>query len=311
MNRVLITGGSGFVGSHTIEPFLARGYEVHIVCSTADPKAAKVRSAVSRHAVDLHNLGETRALLERVKPSHLLHLAWFVKPGALVSSPDNLDWISASNSILRVFKLCGGRRFVGVGSCYEYNLEYGYCDEELTPLRPSTLYGASKNAFREVAEVFSKGNELEFAWARLFFLYGPNENPLRLVPAVVNSLLHGQEAKTSHGRQIRDYMHVQDAADGLVALVDSSEQGAFNIASGRPVEVRHVVKVLADELEKSDLLRIGALPTRADDVRFIVASTRKAEERLAFEPRLDLRAGLRHTLDWWRAKLDKSEKGII
>ncbi len=103
------------------------------------------------------------------------------------------------------------------GSGYEYDWSYGYCTEGLTPCVPDTVYGACKHALHEMVRSYAAARQLSVAWPRVFFLYGPHEHPQRLVSSVVRALLRGEPAPCSHGRQIRDYMHVQDVADGLVA----------------------------------------------------------------------------------------------
>lgn len=308
MKRILVTGASGFIGSHAIQPLVKRGYEVHVASSSTDALLASTAGIESVHSLDLLEPGAARGLIEAVRPSHLLHLAWIVKPGELITSVENLDWVTASLALMRAFRDADGQRFVGVGSCYEYDWSYGYCSESLTPTTPDTLYGASKNAFRALAEAYGVEQGLKFAWARIFFLYGPRENPNRLASSVILSLLEGREAKSSHGLQIRDYMHVQDAADGVVTLLDSEETGAFNIASGVALRIRDLVETIGRETGAEQLLRIGALPARKNDTPLVVADTQKATEVLGFTPRFDLESGLRDTIEWWKQQLEKKNE---
>lgn len=300
MKRVLLTGASGFIGRHCVEPLLARGYEVH---SLARHPVSGLSSEVVQHPVDLLNRAAARDAVQAIEASHLLHLAWFVVPGQLISSPENFNWVTASLELVRDFRRAGGRRVMGVGSCYEYDWRYGYCSEALTPLKPDTVYGACKNGLRELTEAFCRTEELSWAWARVFFLYGPHEHPKRLVSSVIRALLSGEEAPCSHGRQIRDYMHVQDVADGLVALLDSDLEGPCNIASGQAMTLREIVSSLGDILGSPELVKLGALPARANDAPLVVADIGRQTSELGWEPRFGLREGLEHTCQWWRENL--------
>lgn len=298
--RVLLTGAGGFIGSHCIAPLLARGYEV--VATYHEHAPVPVEGVQWLHA-DLLDPGSIGPLVERSRASHLLHLAWYVEPGKLIDAPVNVAWCGASLELLRRFHLSGGVRVVIGGSCYEYDWRYGYCNEQLTPCRPDTLYGSAKLGLSQILLGYSASTGLSGAWGRLFFLYGPRENPRRLVPAVILSLLKGEPAQTSHGRQVRDYCHVQDVADGLVALLDSSASGAYNIANGQPGPILSIVQALGDIVGRRDQLRIGAIPARANDAPLVAADTAAAKRDFGWEARIPLRAGLEATVQWWRDEL--------
>lgn len=295
-SRVLVTGASGFIGIHCLLPLIEHGYEVFAIYQTRRHDLPNVRWVKA----DLLRSSELRSLMEDIRPTHLLHLAWYVEPGKMIDAEENLSWVSTSLELLQLFRQHGGERCVISGSCYEYDWRFGYCSEELTPIRPDTLYGAAKSALRMQSFCLKLG--LSIAWARMFFLYGPHENPRRLVPSVILSLLAGKPALSSHGEQIRDYMHVMDVAEGLIALLNSNAQGIFNIASGHAVTIRMIVEQIGLLMEQSSLLRIGALSARANDAPLVVADTRHTEHTIGWRSRIPLDRGLTETIDWWRAE---------
>lgn len=301
MKRVLLTGAGGFIGSHCIRPLLDRGYEVHAVERL--PRAGDPLGA-TWHAVDLLDPAAVARAVAEVKPTHLLHLAWYVVPGKFITAPENFDWVSASMRLVRAFAEAGGRRAAVCGSGYEYDWGYGYLTEGLTPCVPDTVYGAAKHALHEMVRTFAATAGLSWAWPRVFFLYGPGEHPQRLVSSVIRALLRGQPAPCSHGRQIRDYMHLQDVADGIVAVLDAEVQGAVNVCSGQAVTLRDVVLTVGRLLERPELVQLGALPARANDVPMVVGASGRLAS-LGWQPRYDLESGLRHTIEWWKAQGDQ------
>lgn len=296
MKRVLLTGASGFIGSHCVPALLERDYDVHAVSRESPAPEAE---GVTWHAVNLLDAEAAAFLVDEVRPTHLLHLAWYVVPGKLATAPENFDWVYASFELVRRFAEAGGQRIAICGSGYEYDWSHGYCTEGLTPCVPDTVYGACKHALHEMVRSYAAGRPISAAWPRVFFLYGPREHPQRLVSSVVRALLRGEPAPCSHGRQIRDYMHVRDVADALVAVLDSDVQGAINVSSGQAATIRDIVLTAARLLGRTDLVRLGAIPARANDVPLVVgANTRLAG--LGWEPRYDLECGLLDTIDWWR-----------
>ncbi len=295
--KVLLTGASGFIGRHAIAPLVARGYEVHAISSRVPMGAS---DGVVWHQADLLEPGGAQTVLAQVRPTHLLHLAWYVVPGKLITAPENFAWVTASMDLLRRFAEQGGQRVTVCGSGYEYDWSYGYCSEKLTPAVPNTVYGSCKQALNLLTQSFASQAGLSAAWGRVFFLYGPHEHPDRLVSSVIRSLLRKEPARCSHGRQIRDYLHVQDVADGLVALLDSSLEGPVNVSSGEATTLREIVLTIGRLIERPDLIQLGAIPARANDTPLVVGDNTRATAETGWTPRHDLDSGLRQTIDWWQ-----------
>jgi nucleoside-diphosphate-sugar epimerase len=243
--------------------------------------------------------------MRRIQPSHCLHLAWYTQPGAYLSSPENLLWTASSISLLHSFHQQGGQRFIGAGTCAEYDWQSGHCIEGVTPLEPATLYGICKNSFQKILTSVSANTAMSSAWGRIFFLYGPHENPVRLVPTVINALLHNKPAFCSHGNQVRDFMHVSDVANAFVSLLESNTVGPINIASGKPVAIKEVIHKIAGHLNSMDKIRLGALPAR-DEPTMLTADVTKLQSEIDFHPRFDLASGLEQTIEWWKKSLPLS-----
>lgn len=298
--RVLLTGASGFIGRHCAAPLWAAGYEVHAVSS--QPRT-ETTPEMRWHRSDLLDHAQVNRVLTEVKPTHLLHLAWYAVPGKYTISPENLRWCQASLELLRAFAENGGQRAVLAGSCFEYDLSYGYCSEELTPTRPATLYGVCKSGTEQVVRGFSRELGLSSAWGRIFYLYGPEEAPARLVPSVILSLLRGERARCTHGRQLRDFLHVQDVAEAFIALLNSAVAGAVNIGSGEPVTIRSLVGQIARRLEAEDRVDFGAIESAPSDPPAVIANAQKLREQVGWAPRWTLDEGLASTIRWWQERI--------
>lgn len=191
----------------------------------------------------------------------VIHAAWFTEPGKYLASALNLDCLAGSVRLGQAAVSAGVRRFVGIGTCFEYDLSAGYL-RPTTPLAPHTLYGAAKASTYLTIERLMAQEARSFAWCRLFYLHGEGEDPRRLVPYLRARLAAGEPIELTSGQQIRDYLDVAEAGRRIVAAALSPIEGAMNICSGQPVTVAQLAGRIAEEFGRTDLLRFGA---RADD----------------------------------------------
>jgi nucleoside-diphosphate-sugar epimerase len=322
VKRILVTGANGFIGRNTLDPLLRCGFEVHGV--VAPSEVLGVRNVIE-HGVDLLNPHEVRRFMSDITPSHLLHLSWCTDHGMYWEAPENLDWVAASLTLARAFHEHGGGRLVMAGSCAEYDwaapacrvqdtelprlgaegaLEILTLDERLAPCNPSSLYGISKHALHTLVSAFCSRVGISGAWARIFFLYGPDEDPRRLVASVIRSLLLGEPAPCTHGKQVRDFLHVADAGSALAALVDSGVEGPVNVASGTAVSLRELLHMVGENIGRKDLIHLGARPAPPNDPPILAADTRRLNREVGWEPTMNLEKGLEATIAWWRSRLD-------
>jgi nucleoside-diphosphate-sugar epimerase len=296
MKIALVTGANGFIGRHCLPLLLAKGYEVHAVSSRI---ASNKTDKIHWHQVDLLDPKQTSDLIAEVKPSHLLHLAWYAVPQKYWTSIENLKWVQASLNLLQCFSMNKGRRVVIAGTCAEYDWRYGYCSEHITPFSPTTLYGSCKHSLQNILAIFSKQSGLSAAWGIIFFLYGPHEHSDRLVPSVILSLLNNQRARCTHGNQIRDLLYVEDVADAFVELLGSDVSGAVNIASGFPIALKEVIQKIAEKMDRKDLIQLGALPAPPGEPPLLVANVSRLNNELGWHPRFTLDQGIEQTIAWW------------
>ncbi len=291
--HVLVTGASGFIGRWALAEFADRGVEAVGVSRHPSPSKRVL-------ACDLTDAAAVKRLVETVRPATILHLAWSTEHGAFWSSPANLDWAAATLHLARVAASVGTTRFVGVGTCFEYqHPDDGPCIEASTPIVPRTLYGVAKDATRRVLAEFGT---FSFAWARLFYLYGPHEDARRLVPSVARRLAAGEPAPLSAGLAVRDFMDARDAGSALAALALSPVEGAVNVASGQGVSVREIAERLGRLSGTPDILRFGELPDR-DEPPTIVADVTRLRDEVGWTPERDLNRGLAECYSWWNDRV--------
>ncbi len=289
--RILLTGTTGFIGSHVARTLLARGHEVH---ATVRPSSDRRRIQDLLPSLCLHPGGMDEVPVE---PDLAVHLAWYAVPGRYLEAPENRECLEASRRLLGKLRC----RAVCAGTCFEFDMSLGKLRED-SPTRPGSLYARCKDELRREAEL-----RPDTAWVRFFYQYGPFENPNRLVPSVIRSILRGEPARVSPGEQRRDFLHVADVASAVCAVAESPLTGPVNIGSGKAPEVREIVNLLGRIGERPDLIRLGALPRPEGEPPLIVADNAKLRST-GWAPRYDLEEGLADVFAWWRSQ--PRERGI-
>jgi len=301
--RVLLTGATGFIGSHMARRLLREGCSVTaLVRPGADlRRIADLRGEIDLLEGHLEEAAALRSQVEAVAPELCFHLAWYAVPGKYLNALENVACVTGSIALLEALNAAGCPRVVAGGTCFEYDTRVGYLAED-SPLRPQSMYAASKRALHLMAEQYQQIHGRSLAWARIFYLYGPWEDERRLAPLVIRRLLAGEACPLSSGEQIRDFLHVEDVADALWTVARSDIEGPVNIGSSQPLSVAALTRQIAALLERPELLQLGATPRPPGDPQFICANTDRLQRETGWKPRYDLRSGLEATIDWWRGQ---------
>jgi UDP-glucuronate decarboxylase len=294
--RILLTGATGFIGSHVARVLVGTGHEVHAIVRPNShlTRISDIQSSLRFVTGDLLN---PSFVLRAPSFDLVVHLAWNVEPGKYVNSPQNRDYVDASLRLVEQLGNNGCARFVAAGTCLEYDTAAGTLSES-GPTRPNTVYGECKlQLFHALQKL-----DLNFVWTRFFYQYGPHEDPRRLLPHVIRTLLHGERAELTLGEQVRDFLHVEDVARAVCAVAQSNLVGAVNIGSGTGTSVRDFALKIGDILGRRDLIALGVRPYAPDEPMRIIADNRLLCSRTTWQPRRDLDTGLRETIDWWKTQ---------
>lgn len=268
---ILLTGATGFVGRQVLRALTARNCRVRLVVRQRRPDAIDRSDLVEQvvETADLWSESAERCAAICRGVDTVIHAAWYAEPGKYLQSPKNLECLTGSLRLAQGAVEAKVRRFVGIGTCFEYDFSPGYLSVE-TPLEPSTPYAASKAAAYLALSQYLPQLGLEFAWCRLFYLYGEGEDERRLVPYLRARLAAGEPVELTSGKQVRDYLDVREAGRMIADSALGSAQGPVNICSGVPVTVRAFAERIADEYGRRDLLRFGVRPENLVDPPCVV-----------------------------------------
>lgn len=266
--NIWITGQRGFIGRHV---------------------AALVREAGHRLIDEPMELQDVRpAVFNVIVPDLVIHCAWRGKSSSEHGLSD-IESLSASAHLLYVLRKSGCKRFVNVGSCVD----------SYPSLNP--IYSVAKKSFTEITSALACP-EMSTVTARLFYCYGPHQDPERFIPSIMRAFLNGERPQMTNGEQVRDYLHVEDIAAAIWRIATSREQGVIDVASGWPWRLSHLAKSAAMACKVSpERIDFGALPYRNEPE--VIAADPKRLYALGWQPHYSLMQGLTNTAQYWRTQL--------
>ena len=268
---VLITGASGFVGRHVLNNLIDRKFKVRAIVRKDKENFFKNKN-YKVELIKTDDLFEESAdwWKEQCRGvDTIIHIAWYVEPGKYLQSIKNINCLTGSLNLAKGAIQAGIRRFIGIGTCFEYDLNFGSLSIN-TPLKPTTPYAAAKAGLYTILSQLLPSQSIEFTWCRLFYLYGEGEDERRLVPYIDKQLFEGNKADLTSGKQVRDFLDVSKAGKIIADLATGKQQGPFNICSGIPITVRQLAEKIADKYDRRDLLNFGARPDNLVDPQSVI-----------------------------------------
>jgi UDP-glucose 4-epimerase len=297
--KVLVTGGAGFLGSHLCQRLRQAGCEVH-----ATSRQRRPPNGMGWWQADLSDLDAARTLISTTRPDVIFHLAGSVgaSPDLHLVLPTYQSLLSSTVNLLLLCAEVGCRRIVLTGSLTEPA-------PDVPQPMPSSPYAAAKWASSAYARMFHSLYAVPAVIVRPFMTYGPGQAPTKLVPSVIRSLLAGEPPKLSSGRFRADWVYVSDVIDGFIAAVTEPgiEGQTFDLGTGSLHSVRSLVEKLATIVGSSVEPQFGALPDRPDEREW--AANMQTAARLGWRPSTSLEEGLEQTVKWYRVHGHASEPG--
>jgi nucleoside-diphosphate-sugar epimerase len=308
--KVLVTGGNGFIGQHLVRALVERGCRPLVLTRAAEPCDAvdSLKDHLRRVQLNLLEREAVRDFLLAERPNVIFHLAGTRRcdegeSAAVACAEMN---VYATVRLLDEARRAGVERVIIMGSADEYGNQPGPLHESL-PLRPVSAYAISKAAATNLAQAMRAMDNCPVVVLRPFSVYGPRQPGHMFVAEAVGCAVEGLPFRMTHGRQQRDLVYVDDVVRALLASARAPgiEGQVINIGSGRPVPLRDVAALIWRLSESRAPLLIGARPAPAEETHDTWADISLARRLLDWEPQVELESGLRATIQWARENSSK------
>ena len=302
-SRILITGGSGFIGSNIARNLISKGAKVHIISRSNSNRwrLLDILDQLTLHEGDILDALFVWHVIRSVKPDYIIHCAVFTghprdheeeREALKVRALGTLNLLHAAQNINFL-------KFVNIGS----SLEYGnrpYPLTEKTTMRPTVFRGVTHTIASMLCDYFARARQLPVVNLRPFTVYGPWDSPRKFIPTVLRAALWGGEVPLTLNDTFHDFVFIDDVVDAcLKAMTTKLKFGeVINIGTGKQWSNRQVVELVESIVRKRITINLGAHPGNPTDTKNWVACIKKAKRLLGWQPQYDLPEGLRKTMKW-------------
>lgn len=305
MKRILITGGTGFVGANLTRQFLREGHEIHLLVRPhyTPWRIEALLNEIRLHPADLDDIESLERIVSKIRPQWIFHAAAFGSS----SWQTDLRQISHVNILgtLNLLEAClktDFEIFVNTGTSSEYGFK-DHAPPETERLEPNSPYAAAKATATLLCRTIGQSRRAPIVTLRLYSAYGPYEDPKRLIPTLILRGLKGELPPLVNPTNVHDYIYINDVVEAYRGVVRQPqwEPGAvYNVGTSVQTTLREVVDVARRVLKITAEPRWGTMPDRRWDSNVWVSNSEKIKKALGWQPRTPFEEGFKQTVNWFQ-----------
>ena len=295
--KLLIVGGTGFIGRAVAKEAVKRGFQVTIISKNNCPKPKQLKNT-EYISVDIANKNNLKLVLKGKVFCYVLNLGGYINHASYYDGGSEVFKVhfNGTKNLVTYIEKSNLKSFIQIGSSDEYGANNAPQNESQREL-PISPYSLAKVASTHFLQMLYRTEGFPVAIIRLFLVYGPEQDDTRFIPQIVKGCLNNDKFPVSHGEQLRDFCYIDDIVNGiLTALINININGeVINLASGKPVTIREVVEKVKKTVGKGEI-EFGKVPYRIGENMELYADTSKAKELLEWEPLVTLSQGIFKTV---------------
>lgn len=299
MKKILIVGGSGFLGYHLAKKCISKGWYVYSI-SRRKPKKNRFLPKVKYIILDI---SKKKLIKKKIK----INFDYIVNLGGYANHKEKLIIYNShyigSKNLVDFFLNKKIKCFIQMGSGYEYGLKkFSYRENEKCYVDNLSMY--SKSKLLATNYLLKKFNENDFPSIilRLYNIYGPAQDPNRLIPFVINGCLNNINFPCSAGVQYKDFLYIDDFIDLFFKCIKNYNKcigNIFNVGSGKALKIKNIINYINNQIKKGKP-NFGKISLRKDEGLKMYANIQKAKSQLNWKPKIKFYLGIKKTINYYK-----------
>ncbi len=301
--RILIVGGTGFIGSNLLRICLRKGFH----CTTISRSQAIIKNpidGVKYIQADIREYEHLRNAIKGASFEYVVNLSGYIEHTPFFDGGEEVinSHFTGLQNLLRVLDRENLRRFIQIGSSDEYG-NIPAPQKESFREAPISPYSLAKTASTHLLQMLHHNEQFPAVTLRLFLVYGKGQDDSRFLPQIIKGCIKGKKFPTSMGEQLRDFCHVDDISDGIVSAFTKNniEGEVINLGSGAPISIRMMIENIS-KIIGSGFPQYGQIPYRSGENMALYPDIHKALKLLDWKPKIDLDEGLKSTIKYYEEK---------
>lgn len=293
--NILITGATGFLGSHLLPTLIEKGYNI-IVLKRSFSNTWRIQNVISQiKSYDIDKIS-IKKIFDENEIGGIIHLA------TDYGRKNNNDIIQMSKANIEL-----PAKLLDLGCKYEVIF---FINTHTFSNSKYMLYSAMKNSFIEIAKYFTANFKVKFINMKLEHMYGEKDEYSKFIPFLIKNILEDKEIMATSGKQKRDFIYVQDVVYAYLKVIESlknlyEEFIELEIGTGKSISLRDLIKKIEEEINKKANIKWGGIPNRKNEIFDSKADIRRVKQYLEWSPKYDIKSGLKKTVDWYRKSINK------